>query len=64
MFSNFDFDEADPTDFKFVDSHLTYSGSATTTLSGLSHLEGQTVSVLADGSTHPDRVVSRVVLSL
>jgi hypothetical protein len=63
-FSNFDFDETDPTDFKFVDSHLTYSGSATTTLSGLSHLEGQTVSVLADGSTHPDRVVSSGAITL
>ena len=38
-FSNFDFDETDATDFRFLDSHLSYSGSATTTLSGLSHLE-------------------------
>ena len=57
-FANFDFDEADATDFKFLDSHLTYSGSATTTLSGLAHLEGQTVSILADGATHADKVVS------
>ncbi len=41
-FSNFDFDETDATDFKFLDSHLSYSGASTTTLSGLSHLEGQT----------------------
>ena len=27
-------------------------------ISGLAHLEGQTVSVLADGATHPDKVVS------
>ena len=33
----------------FVDSGLTYDGAAATTLSGLSHLEGQTVAVLADG---------------
>ena len=57
-FSDFDFDETTATDFKFVDSHLTYSGSATTTLSGLAHLEGQTVSILADGATHADKVVS------
>jgi len=29
-----------------------------TTISGLSHLEGQTVDVCADGATHPQRVVS------
>ena len=42
-FADFDFDETTATDFRFLDSHLTYSGSATTTLSGLYHLEGQTV---------------------
>lgn len=35
---------------KYVDSYLTYSGSAVTTLSGLSHLEGKQVCVIADGS--------------
>ena len=64
VFANFDFDENDATDFRFLDSHLTYSGSATTTLSGLAHLEGQTVSVLADGSTHADKVVSSGQISL
>jgi len=63
-FANFDFDETDATDFRFLDSHLTYSGSATTTLSGLAHLEGQTVSVLADGATHADKVVSSGQISL
>lgn len=42
----------------FLDSALSYSGSATTTLSGLGHLEGQTVGILADGSVHPDKTVS------
>ena len=64
VFAPFDFDETDATDFKFVDSHLTYSGSATTTLSGLAHLEGQTVSVLADGATHADKVVSSGQITL
>ena len=57
-FSDFDFDETDPTDFKFLDSHLSYSGSSTSTLSGLSHLEGQEVSILADGSVHANKTVS------
>ena len=63
-FSDFDFDETTATDFKFVDSHLSYSGSATTTLSGLAHLEGQTVSVLANGATHADKVVSSGQITL
>lgn len=33
-------------------------GSPVTTISGLDHLEGETVGVLADGATHPDCVVS------
>ena len=57
-FSDFDFDETSPTSFKFLDSHLSYSGSGTTTLSGLSHLEGQTVSILGDGATHANKVVN------
>ena len=55
---NLDFDETDDTSFNYLDSQLAYNGSATTTISGLDHLEGQTVSVLADGATHPDKVVS------
>ena len=63
-FSDFDFDETDATDFKFLDSHLSYSGASTTTLSGLSHLEGQTVSVLADGSVHANKTVSSGSITL
>ena len=33
-------------------------------LSGLSHLEGQTVSILADGATHPDKTVSSSAVNL
>jgi len=57
-FSNFDFDETDATSFRFLDSHLTYSGSAVSTLTGLSHLEGQSVSILADGSVHANKTVN------
>lgn len=42
----------------FVDAGLSYSGAAATVFTGLSHLEGQTVQVLADGATHPDVVVT------
>lgn len=61
--SGFDFG-SDVTDAYFVDSGLTYSGSAATTISGLDHLEGQTVSVLADGSVHPDVTVSSGAVTL
>ena len=37
-------------DMVFVDCALSYSGTAVTTVSGLSHLEGETVNVLADGA--------------
>ena len=56
--NNYDFDETDDTTFNFLDSQLNYDGSAATTISGLDHLEGQTVSVLANGATHPDKTVS------
>jgi hypothetical protein len=54
----FDFDETDNTSFNFLDSALSYSGTAATTFTGLDHLEGQTVAILADGATHPDKSVS------
>ena len=55
---NFDFDETDDTSFNYLDSQLAYNGSATTTISGLDHLEGEEVSILADGATHPNKTVS------
>jgi len=42
----------------FVDAGLTYSGAAANTISGLDHLVGQTVDVLADGSAHRQLVVA------
>lgn len=42
----------------FVDSGLRYNGSSITKISGLYHLEGENLSVLANGASHPDRVVS------
>ena len=58
VLNTFDFNETDNTSFNFLDSQLTYSGSAATSISGLSHLEGQTVSILTNGATHPDKTVS------
>jgi hypothetical protein len=62
--NGFDFTETDNTTFNFLDSQLNYNGSATTTITGLDHLEGQTVSILADGSTHPDKTVSSGAITL
>jgi hypothetical protein len=57
-FNYFDFG-TDVKDAFFVDSGLSsYTSSAFTSFSGLGHLEGQTLSVLADGATHPDVTVS------
>ena len=41
----------------YVDSGLTYEGEPVTSLVGLQHLEGCTVSALVDGWVHPDMVV-------
>jgi hypothetical protein len=60
-----DFDEESAiADAFFVDSGLTYVGTPVTTVSGLTHLNGQTVSVLVDGATHPNRVVTAGSISL
>lgn len=48
----------DQEDCFFVDSGLTYDSTPVTTISGLDHLEGETVAVLADGASHPNCVVS------
>jgi len=48
----------------FVDSGLTYSGSATTTITGLDHLEGQVVKVFADGVVQIDKTVSSGAISI
>ena len=48
----------DQQDGFFVDAGLTYRGAPSDTISGLSHLEGATVSILADGAVHPQRVVT------
>jgi hypothetical protein len=51
-------------DVFFVDSGLTYDGEPTTTVTGLWHLEGKTVNILADGAVEPPRVVSAGQITL
>lgn len=45
-------------DFVHVDSYLTYEGSAATAISGLDHLEGETVTIWADGAAENSEIVS------
>lgn len=51
-------------DAVYLDSAVTYDGAATTTITGLSHLEGQSVKVLADGRIHPARTVASGQITL
>ena len=54
----------DVQDAFFVDSGLTYDGSATATVTGLNHLEGVSVTILADGAAHADKTVSGGTITL
>ena len=48
----------------FVDSGLSYSGSSVSSFSTLYHLEGETVSVLANGASHANKTVSSSSIAL
>ncbi len=48
----------------FLDSGLSYCGDPVQIVGGLSHLEGQTVSILADGAVQTDKVVENAQISL
>jgi hypothetical protein len=45
-------------DWWYLDCAKRYSGTATATITGLSHLEGKTVSVLANGAVQPEEPVA------
>ena len=62
-FTPFDFNE-DLTAFHFLDSGLTYSGGETSTLSGLTHLEGEVVDIIGEGSVQNSKTVSSGSVSL
>lgn len=57
-------EDIDQEDAFFLDCGLTYDGGDTSTITGLWHLEGQTVSVLVDGATHPTCVVTNGKITL
>lgn len=48
----------------FVDSGLSYSGTPVSSLTGLYHLEGKQVQILADGAVHPVRTVTAGSITL
>jgi hypothetical protein len=48
----------------YVDCGATYDGAPATTISGLSHLNGQVVDVLSDGAAHPQRTVVAGAITL
>jgi len=48
----------------YVDCGFTYEGVATASITGLSHLEGQSVSILADGKVHTPKTVSSGAITL
>jgi hypothetical protein len=54
----------DQEDAFFVDSGLTYDGAPETEFRGLDHLEGETVSILADGAVIPNQVVTNGMITL
>jgi len=55
---NFEHDVHDKTDAYYADSLITYDGTAATTITGLGHLEGQAVTILADGAIITGKTVS------
>jgi hypothetical protein len=52
------FDAADKENWWYLDCGGRYEGAPAQVITGLSYLEGKTVSVLADGAVQPDAVVS------
>ena len=54
----------DQADAFYVDSGLTYDGAPATNISGLGHLEGATVDILADGASHPQKTVTAGAITL
>ncbi|MEG1825116.1 MAG: hypothetical protein RRY12_10770 [Cloacibacillus sp.] len=56
--------EGNARDSFYVDSGLTYEGAAVSTVSGLEHLNGMAVSILADGNVEPLQVVESGCVTL
>lgn len=54
----------DEDDAYYADSVITYDSTATTSITGLDHLEGETVKVLADGAIVADATVASGAITL
>lgn len=54
----------DQEDAYYADSLVTYDSTSTTAITGLSHLEGETVKIWADGAIRADKVVSSGAITL
>lgn len=57
-------ESTNPEDAFYVDCGLSYDGAATDTITGLDHLEGETISVLADGNEVKNLVVTSGSITL
>ena len=55
---------SDQEDAFYLDCGYTYDSVATDTITGLDHLEGEEVAVLADGAVHPSRTVESGAITL
>jgi len=62
-FTPFDFNR-DVTAFHYLDSGLSYTGDETSTLTGLDHLEGESVDIIGEGSTQTSKTVSGGSISI
>ena len=60
---NFDDDNAQE-DAYYADSLITYDGASATTITGLSHLEGQTVKIWAEGAIQASKTVASGQITL
>lgn len=64
MLTSDDIGSTDKADSRYLDCFLTYDSTPTSTVSGLWHLEGETVQVLADGAVHPNVTVASGKITL
>ena len=62
-FTPFEFNQ-DLTAFHYLDSGLNYIGGETSTLSGLTHLEGEVVDIIGEGSVQNSKTVSSGSINL
>lgn len=63
-FARYFADSDEQVDAYFVDSGQTYEGAPATVISGLDHLEGEILAVLADGAPQPDVTVASGAVTL